>query len=736
MKKKITKLMAVVVFGLFYVFNINAQTKAYEGTYPITMTGVTQVHTNPVADGWAGTSSAPTSASRNGKCFATATDANFNSGKNLTYWLPNCGTLTIQANGTSGRGFIITVVKAADNTQLSRTVWAYDNATCSTTDIVVNSSEAVKITILSPSSAEAPITTTGSSYVSYVNITAYEVASPRITAFTAEGVSATIDQDTKTITAELPYGTNLTAITPAVTIGGTATGYTPAGTQDFSAGTVIYTVTDGVANVNYNVTLTANPTPSSDKDITNLTIGGATPTFDSGTNAYSIMLAKGSSLSQTVTFDIPATASAAPASGTTLDLSTTQTITVTAQDNSTKAYTVSATVANNNIAYVINTAVSANDTKIRAALAESNQVVNIKVADITTSYDFSNYDLVVLTESPSSGSAGMKALWGINKPLLALKMYAVNSNTWNQGTGANPAPAATTVVINEPNHPIFTGITPTGTYNNEIQAINSISSGNGLQTSNYASDYLIGGISGATGVSIAEFPVGQTSSVSGVTNEALQQRVLVLGISDNNQQNLTADGITLVKNACNYLTGATVWGADAGTLYNATQVTGGSSSNVTATTATISWSALPATVKYVVTSASGPFSVKRAENRVKAAINLDVNGTDTSYNLSDLTPETDYTFSVVGENAIGVASDAATISFKTPKAPTGLSSARIDGVMFDGKIIRNAKQVNVSLFDISGRFILSSNQDIDMTGKAKGVYIVKSGSGIMKINQN
>ena len=129
MKHNFTKLMAIVAILLMSVWSVNAQTSTYSGTYPITMQGFVQICTNPVAAGWAGSTSSASTSARNGKCFTTADDANFNSGRNITYRLPVCGTITLQANGTLGRGFIITVKKVSDATQLSRTVWAYDNAT-------------------------------------------------------------------------------------------------------------------------------------------------------------------------------------------------------------------------------------------------------------------------------------------------------------------------------------------------------------------------------------------------------------------------------------------------------------------------------------------------------------------------------------------------------------------------------------------------------------------------------
>lgn len=54
-------------------------------------------------------------------------------------------------------------------------------------------------------------------------------------------VTAIIDEDTKNITAEVPYGTDITGLTPTLEVSPDAT-FTPEGAQDFSSG-VVYTVT-------------------------------------------------------------------------------------------------------------------------------------------------------------------------------------------------------------------------------------------------------------------------------------------------------------------------------------------------------------------------------------------------------------------------------------------------------------------------------------------------------------
>ncbi|HQB29038.1 MAG TPA: hypothetical protein PLO29_08815, partial [Paludibacter sp.] len=284
MKKYFTKILAIAAMLLIGAWHVNGQTTTYSGSYPIILTNPAEIHTNPVSQGWAGTTNAPTTASRSNKCITgSVTEPNFNSGRNITYRIPNCGAITIQANGTAGRGFIITINKVSDNSQISRTVWAIDNATCSNKTITVNVAEAVNIQILSPTAVEDPITGTGSSYISSIEITEYVPASPIIASFTIAGIPATIDQAAGTITAELIYGTNLTNITPNIVLGGNAISYTPTGAQDFSNSSttpVTYTASDGTNTKNYAVTLTTQATAG--KELTELIFSNSFNAFIKG----------------------------------------------------------------------------------------------------------------------------------------------------------------------------------------------------------------------------------------------------------------------------------------------------------------------------------------------------------------------------------------------------------------------------------------------------------------------
>ena len=77
-----------------------------------------------------------------------------------------------------------------------------------------------------------------------------------IISFVVKGVSATIDNGARTITAQVPSGTNLTALAPVITLaGGAAVSPASGVTTDFT-NPVIYKITKGSATVNYTVTIT------------------------------------------------------------------------------------------------------------------------------------------------------------------------------------------------------------------------------------------------------------------------------------------------------------------------------------------------------------------------------------------------------------------------------------------------------------------------------------------------
>jgi len=75
------------------------------------------------------------------------------------------------------------------------------------------------------------------------------------------GTTGTINHDTNTITVTVPFGTDVTSVTPALSISENAT-YSPTGAQDFSS-PVVYTIT---AQDGTEVQYTINVVPTSNAE--------------------------------------------------------------------------------------------------------------------------------------------------------------------------------------------------------------------------------------------------------------------------------------------------------------------------------------------------------------------------------------------------------------------------------------------------------------------------------------
>lgn len=64
---------------------------------------------------------------------------------------------------------------------------------------------------------------------------------------------------------------------------------------------------------------------------------------------------------------------------------------------------------------------------------------------------------------------------------------------------------------------------------------------------------------------------------------------------------------------------------------------------------------------------------------------------------------------------------------------TSVSESHIKGVSFDGQTIRNNSNQYLQVFDVTGRLAVSSSKDINLSSAVKGIYLVKSTSGTLKI---
>ncbi len=174
-----------------------------------------------------------------------------------------------------------------------------------------------------------------------------------ITAFAFNGLSpavaATINGTTKTISATVPAGTDATKLVPTIVASAKATVSPATGVaQDFSK-EVSYTVTaeDGSTQV-YKVNVIKAIVPkSSAKDILTVSFNGTTPavkaTIDATNRTIAALLPVGTDITKlvpTITFSEKATV--LPASGVAQNFTNAVTYSVTAEDGTTKSYTMKA----------------------------------------------------------------------------------------------------------------------------------------------------------------------------------------------------------------------------------------------------------------------------------------------------------------------------------------------------------------------------------------------------------
>ena len=172
-----------------------------------------------------------------------------------------------------------------------------------------------------------------------------QIAEPAtILSFTFPGLPATTISGNN-ISVTVPYATAVTALVPTYTIFPGATGNPPSGSiQDFTS-PVHYVVTgQDASQKDYAVTVNKTPASSAMDILTFVFPGLSVPTIGANTIALTVPLGTDvTALAPTYTVSSLALQDATFPSGTIRDFSTPQTYTVTAENGSTKVYTVAVT---------------------------------------------------------------------------------------------------------------------------------------------------------------------------------------------------------------------------------------------------------------------------------------------------------------------------------------------------------------------------------------------------------
>ena len=235
----------------------------------------------------------------------------------------------------TGTDIAVTVPFATDVTALA--------ATFTTTGASVAVSATPQVSGTTANNFTSPVTytvtaadTTTKAYIVTVtsalnpakDITAFDFASPAVTGV----ISGTA------ITLMVPHGTNLTALVPTITHTGASISPNSGVAQDFT-NPVIYTVTAADTSTQaYTVTVTVAPSPAKDITAFSFTSPAATGTI-SGT-AIAVSVPHGTNVTALVPTITHSGASVSPNSGVAQDFTNPVIYTVTAEDASTQAYTV------------------------------------------------------------------------------------------------------------------------------------------------------------------------------------------------------------------------------------------------------------------------------------------------------------------------------------------------------------------------------------------------------------
>lgn len=544
--KKITILGISLIISLFSFSakaEINFDLMSVGGTLKVDYAYASSENAKPQADRWITMNVA---SGTSGKCDDATNTFDIKSGRPIEFHLAKCDEMVITANVATTRSLVITI-DGGEPTKYAGT------GSCNNFVIPINKEEPVVIKVEGEG---------GSTWTSFFTFK-YAAKTPQISSFKINGIAADIDESTRTITIVMPYGTDISNVTPEITLGGTAVSYSPTGAQNFTTGTIKYMVSAAIPPpAVYNVNVSVKATPDTEKSITSLTINGKNAVINdaAGTITYEFASFEGPLGNWVVNYELNSiTAKADFSSGASHDFgaNNTLTITVTAQDNSTKVYSVKPTISTKkNVGILtVNGKAESYDNLLLSAL--SNYYISFLKAEATAPTDiqafYANYDLVVLHSNVGGTNAtavASKAIVGV-KPILNMKVFFYNSGRWSW-SAANPGNAAagtTTVTVpaEVQSHPIFAGAVFDGTtlsiYDN-LPATNS----NAVQ---YASDLdnispLVShtlAFSGETGINIHEIQ----------NNLAAKFIMLGWSMENNNYTYFNTNALNIIKNTAAYL---------------------------------------------------------------------------------------------------------------------------------------------------------------------------------------
>lgn len=198
-------------------------------------------------------------------------------------------------------------------------------------------------------------------------------------------VTGTINESSHTVTLTVPYGTNLTSLTPTIGYVGGTLSPTSGSAQNFSSPRT-YTVTaaDGTTQ---NYTVTVETAAELTKQINSFDFNELSPavvgSINEGNRTIALTVPNGtdvSSLTPTITYTGE---SVNPASGTEVDFTEPVSYTVTDENGFTKTYTVTVTIAQSSEKQITSFQINDFSTPISGTIDEDNKTIDLTVPNGT-----------------------------------------------------------------------------------------------------------------------------------------------------------------------------------------------------------------------------------------------------------------------------------------------------------------------------------------------------------------
>ena len=178
---------------------------------------------------------------------------------------------------------------------------------------------------------------------------------------------------------------------------------------------------------------------------------------------------------------------------------------------------------------------------------DSLWIVETNAAD--ASVDYSPYEVLVLGSVPNSSLPGINGLKGYPKPMVVLKSFMLKPTIWEWGVAKNTQDLS--ISVGNSSHPLFKGVTLTDGQvqlfsqcaTNAVTAISEWTNTTGVIT-------LAAPVSEPDYTTVAEIPAGTNCN-----GTVLQERLILIGLSEASFDYLTTDAMRMVENAILYQLG-------------------------------------------------------------------------------------------------------------------------------------------------------------------------------------